>query len=68
MGAVYKRKSMGGLGLKDLRLQGIGLKDQRLQGISLVVKWIAKASVGEEPWKILIRHNLRKRHFCGENL
>ena len=46
MGVVYKRKSMGGLGLKDFRLQGIGLKDLRLEGIYLVVKWIAKALVG----------------------
>ena len=58
MGVVYKRKSSGGLGLKDLRLQDI----------ALAVKWLAKALVGEEPWKILIRHNLRKRHLYEENL
>ena len=49
-GSGVQKEKHGGLGLKDLRLQGIALAD----------KWLAKASVGEEPWKILIRHNLRK--------
>ena len=58
MEIVYKGKSMGALGLKDLRLQGI----------TLAIKWLAKALVGEEHSKKLIRYNLRKGHPCGENL
>ena len=41
---------------------GLGLKDLKFQGVALVVKWIAKAGDGEEPWKVLIRNNLRRSH------
>lgn len=39
---------------------GLGLKDLRWQGVSLVAKWIFRALQGEEPWKILIGHNISK--------
>jgi hypothetical protein len=51
---------------KDRTWGGLGLKDLRIQGISLAVKWLAKATEGEEPWKVLIRHNLSRGHPCGE--
>ena len=44
---------------------GLGLKDLRKQGVALAVKWIAKATLGEEPWKILVRNNLTNGHPCG---
>ena len=65
---ILKLMQSNGSGVQKEKHGGLGLKDLRLQGIALAVKWLAKASVGKEPWKILIRHNLRKRHLCGENL
>jgi hypothetical protein len=41
---------------------GLGLKDLKYQGVALAIKWIAKAGEGEEPWKVLIRNNLRLSH------
>ena len=41
------------------------MKDLRVQGIALVVKWLAKATKGEEPWKILIKHNFSRGYLCG---
>lgn len=38
---------------------GIGLKDLILHGISLASKWIAKALVGNEPWKVPTRNNIQ---------
>lgn len=43
-------KSLGGLGLKDLRIQGI----------ALAAKWIFHSLEGQEPWKVLIRHNIER--------
>ena len=41
------------------------MKDLRVQGIALAVKWLAKPTEGEEPWKILIRHNLSRGYPSG---
>lgn len=43
----------------DKILGGLGLKDLRLQGISLAAKWIFHSLEGQEPWKILIRNNIQ---------
>lgn len=40
-------------------LGGMGLKDLKLQGIALASKWILKAMEGSEPWKVLIRNNIK---------
>lgn len=42
-------KAIGGLGLKDLKVEEVSLAD----------KWIFHAMDGNEPWKILIRNNIR---------
>lgn len=44
------KKTLGGLGLKDLRTQVI----------SLVAKWIFHTFEGQEPWKVLIRSNIER--------
>ncbi|XP_059076993.1 uncharacterized protein LOC131876187 [Cryptomeria japonica] len=46
----HTKKSLGGLGLKDLRIQGI----------ALAAKWIFHSLKGQEPWKVLIRHNIER--------
>lgn len=38
---------------------GLGLKDLKLQGIALAAKWIFQALEGEEPWKVLVRNNIK---------
>lgn len=43
-------KSLGGLGLKDLRIQGI----------VLVATWIFHSLEGQETWKVLIRYNIER--------
>ena len=40
-------------------LGGIGLKDLRLQGMALASKWILQSLVGNEPWKVLVRNNIQ---------
>ena len=42
----------------------MGHKDLRTQGIALVVKWVAKASQGGEPYKVLIKHNISLGQPC----
>lgn len=44
----------------DKKLGGLRLKDLRLQGISLVAKWIFHALDSQVPWKILIRNNIQR--------
>ena len=34
------------------------MKDLRIQGVALAAKWICREIQGNEPWKILIRHNI----------
>ena len=46
----HTAKSLGGLGLKDLKLQGIALS----------AKWIFQALEGDSPWKVLVRHNIER--------
>lgn len=43
----------------DKKMGGLGLKYLRLQGISLPAKCIFQALEGDEPWKILVRNNIR---------
>lgn len=43
----------------DKNLGGLDLKDLRQQGVSLVAKWIFQALKGQEPQKVLIRHNIQ---------
>ena len=43
----------------DKKLGGLGLKDLRIQGVSLAAKWIFQALDGHEPWKILLRNNIQ---------
>lgn len=45
----HLEKSLGGLGLKDLKLQGMALAS----------KWILQSLVGDEPWKVLVRNNIQ---------
>ena len=45
----------------DKKVGGLGLKDLRLQGILLASNWIFKAFEGNKPWKVLIRNNI----LCG---
>lgn len=45
---------------KDKSLGGLGLKDLRIQGIALVAKWIFQALDRNEPWKVLVRNNILK--------
>lgn len=44
----------------DKKLGGLRLKDLRLQGMSLATKWIFHALDGQAPWKILIRNNIER--------
>ena len=41
------------------------MKDLRTQSIALIVKTIPKASQDDEPWNIMVRHNLSRGHPCG---
>lgn len=43
----------------DKSIGGLGLKDMKMQGIPLAAKWIFHALEGNELWKILIRNNVR---------
>lgn len=43
----------------DKAIGGLGLKDLKVQGIALAAKWIFHALEGNEPWKVLIRNNIR---------
>lgn len=43
----------------DKCIGSLGLKDIRLQSTSLATKWILYALEGDEPWKILVRNNIR---------
>ncbi|XP_057851145.2 uncharacterized protein LOC131061466 [Cryptomeria japonica] len=45
----HLEKSLGGLGLKDLKLQGMALSS----------KWILQSLVGDEPWKVLVRNDIQ---------
>lgn len=52
----------------DKSIGSLGLKDLRAQGIALATKWIFHALEGNEPWKVLIHNNisrgfLRKLNF-----
>lgn len=42
------------------QLGGLGIKDIRIQGISLAAKWIFKAFWGNETWKVLVRNNVER--------
>ena len=42
----------------------MGLKDLRLQGISLAMKWIARSTKENEPYKVPIRHNIERGVPC----
>lgn len=35
------------------------MKDFKMQGIALASKWIFLVLEGEEPWKVLIRNNIK---------
>lgn len=48
--SCHTAKSLGGLGLKDLKLQGI----------TLSAKWIFQALEGDSSWKVLVRHNIER--------
>lgn len=39
---------------------GLGLKDLKIQGIALAAKWIFHALDGMKPWKVLIRNNIER--------
>ncbi|XP_059068323.1 uncharacterized protein LOC131858872 [Cryptomeria japonica] len=41
-------------------LGGLGLKDLKIQGIALVAKWIFHALDGHEPWKVLVKSNIER--------
>lgn len=45
---------------KDKSLGGLGLKNPRIQEIALSTKWIFQALDGNEPWKVLVRNNILK--------
>ncbi|XP_057825619.1 uncharacterized protein LOC131037482 [Cryptomeria japonica] len=47
---IVRPKCMGGLGIKDIRAHGIALAS----------KWIVKSLYGNEPWKVLIRNNIKR--------
>ncbi|XP_057873664.2 uncharacterized protein LOC131079670 [Cryptomeria japonica] len=42
----------------DKLLGGLGLKDLKTQGIALSAKWIFHYMDGNDPWKVLVRHNI----------
>ncbi|XP_059067540.1 uncharacterized protein LOC131858343 [Cryptomeria japonica] len=44
----------------DKTLGGLGLKDLKLQGIALAAKWIFHSLEGDSPWKVLIKHNIER--------
>ncbi|XP_059064479.1 uncharacterized protein LOC131856642 [Cryptomeria japonica] len=44
----------------DKILGGLGLKDLRIQGIALSSKWIFHSLEGNNPWKVLVRHNIER--------
>lgn len=44
----------------DKLLGGLGLKDLKLQGIALAAKWIFHSMDGNDPWKILVRNNIER--------
>jgi hypothetical protein len=41
-------------------LGGLGLKDLKLQGISLSAKWLFHSLEADEPWKVHIRRNIER--------
>lgn len=44
----------------DKLLGGLGLKDLKLQGIALAAKWIFHSMDGNDLWKILVRNNIER--------
>jgi hypothetical protein len=44
----------------DKTLGGLGLKDLKTQGIALSAKWIFQAMEGDAPWKVLVRSNIER--------
>ena len=44
----------------DKALGGLGLKDLRIQGIALSAKWIFQSMEGDCPWKVLVRNNIER--------
>ena len=44
----------------DKTLGGLGLKDLKLQGIALAAKWIFHSLEGDSPWKVLVKHNIER--------
>jgi hypothetical protein len=43
----------------DKKLGGLGLKDLKIQGITLAAKWKFHSLDGYEPWKVPVRNNIQ---------